>query len=246
MPRLVGDTASEIAQYTGKPNVNATASVRARSNSMDRSVVGLRCPGEFGITTYTGTVNLQSPDAVSAMNFPELTPSAMLPRISSEPRSTNSSGLKRTNHHSARNPITSTEPRARKRAWGLGGDIRGTFGTRHAIPPQPKKYHRIQHEQAFPQIVMREVEAGPAVLTQIKQANKANDVEDLKDQAARYKTNSFQSPRRGKRYHRRPQQNRHVQCVAAIFHFHRKSTGRIAQHGPLDTRRTAANADQCV
>src|SRR5947207_2079788 len=145
------------AQNTGRLKVKAITSARAIEKSMECTCdAGFPCSA--GITNSKGTRRFQSPEGASVISS-EICPPA---------RSRNSIGSSSANHHSTSSAIISAEAVRRKRVCGLLDGIRHGRGSGHQVDPHPKNHHRVQNEEALPQISVGKLEPAHAVLADIE------------------------------------------------------------------------------
>src|SRR5436190_9490195 len=113
--------------------------------------------------------------------------------------------------------------RARWRRSALFSD-----GGQCAHPDQPHDQH-VEHDERLPDIKVRPFEYVAIPLSEIEQADHADDVQALHRDDADRQAGKPVLPRRGEREHRRNQHDRRLDAVAAGLDRHRESVARRAQ-----------------
>src|ERR1035437_2210332 len=233
-----------MAQYSGKVSVKSDGTRRGAASLSDRTLTGGRpCPPPntrctcswLATNAGTGTCKSQLP-SLSVVIWPE-PPGIRRNTSPVDSLSWPSSGVRRRNHHTANMAMTRVDARSRNRRWGLRNSrICHRSGFANQICPRPEHHQGIQHHQALPQVHMREVEPWLTVLADVKQADEANQVDDVDGRGSRQQPFALLGPRGGKGQQRRPKQNRDVRPVAAVRHFDGKVAQRVLQQIPQSHR----------
>src|SRR5215470_4042727 len=144
---------------------------------------------DAGTMILVGTRKVQFRELSSRINSLLLPPKIRLAAMSPAPFRAESIGSSKTNHQSMSSPISSAEPRSRKRvgalSWGIGGWSLGNRSrSENVIYPVPEHDCGIQNDEALPEIGMGEIKPQQAVLAEIEEGNKAEQVHELNNGCA--------------------------------------------------------------